>query len=106
MNVPRRAFLGLAGSTLVSCGRPAPRLAAAVADPWADVRAQFNLAPDYVHLAAFMLASHPKPVRDAIDTLRRKIDENTAHYVEEHWDELYGRVTTSAARYLGVRPTE
>jgi len=40
------------------------------------VRAQFNLSGDHIHLASFFLASHPKPVREAIDRHRRALDEN------------------------------
>src|ERR1019366_5096119 len=30
------------------------------------VRDQFNLSPEYIHLATFALASHPQPVLEAI----------------------------------------
>ena len=35
-------------------------------DDWAAVRREFNLAPDYVHLGLFYIASHPRPVREAM----------------------------------------
>src|SRR4029079_6531536 len=41
---------------------------------WESVRRQFELAPDYIHLALFFLASHPGPVRQAIEQYRAKID--------------------------------
>src|SRR5258705_7146908 len=40
---------------------PAPDLSS-----WSAVRAQFDLAPDWIHLSTFFFSSHPKPVRDAI----------------------------------------
>ena len=43
---------------------------------WESVRHEFELAPDYVHLALFFLASHPRPVRQAIEQYREKIDAN------------------------------
>src|SRR4051812_21334429 len=49
--------------------RVMPRL-----DEWDAVRAQFAVAPDYIHLGGNLLASHPAPVREAIDTHRRGLD--------------------------------
>jgi selenocysteine lyase/cysteine desulfurase len=46
------------------------------------VRRQFELAPDYIHLALFFLASHPRPVRQAIEQYRAKIDANPLLTVE------------------------
>src|SRR5215475_15823070 len=43
---------------------------------WESVRQQFELAPDYIHLSLFFLASHPRPVRQAIEQYRAKIDAN------------------------------
>jgi hypothetical protein len=45
-------------------------------DDWSVVRDQFNLSPEYIHLATFALASHPRPVREAIQKYRRALDEN------------------------------
>ena len=39
---------------------------------WESVRQEFELAPDYVHLALFFLASHPRPVRQAIEQYQGK----------------------------------
>ena len=49
---------------------------------WESVRRQFELAPDYIHLALFFLASHPKSVRQAIEQYRAKIDANPLLTVE------------------------
>ena len=49
---------------------------------WESVRRQFELAPDYIHFALFFLASHPRPVRQAIEQYRAKIDANPLITVE------------------------
>jgi isopenicillin-N epimerase len=36
----------------------------------------FRLRPDRIHLAGMLLASHPTPVRDAIEALRNRFDED------------------------------
>ena len=38
---------------------------------WGNVRAQFDLDPRWSHFASFFIASHPAPVRDAIEAWRR-----------------------------------
>jgi hypothetical protein len=64
---------------LASCGgRPTgradrtalPALNAAGNSTWHDVRQQFRLSDDLVHMSALFIASHPTPVRDAIERLR------------------------------------
>src|SRR5262245_22336609 len=57
-------------------------------------------------MAGFLLASHPTPVREAIDTHRRGLDENPAEYLHENAERLEGAVLRSAADYLGLQPTE
>ena len=42
---------------------------------WESVRRQFELAPGYIHFALFFLASHPRPVREAIEQYRAKNEE-------------------------------
>jgi len=74
-------------------------------DEWAAVRAQFDLSPDWVHLAGFLLASHPRPVRDAIERHRRALDENPALYVEQNAFDASPMLKPAAA-YLDCRPEE
>jgi selenocysteine lyase/cysteine desulfurase len=107
----RRQFLtGLAAtSILAGCGRangsapaspePAP------SDEWSRVRAEFALAPGWVHLGGFLLASHPKRVREAIERHRRALDENPALYVEQHMMDAKPMLVP-AATYMGVKPDE
>ncbi|MDQ3687690.1 MAG: aminotransferase class V-fold PLP-dependent enzyme [Acidobacteriota bacterium] len=73
---------------------------------WAAVRGQFDLARDYIHLSSFFLASHPRPVREAIEKHRRAIDANPFLYVERQLFEMPGRVRAAAAEYLGGNANE
>lgn len=103
----RRQFLAaLAAATALGCqaARAAP-VPVPPSDAWAAVRAEFELAPDWVHLAGFLLASHPRRVRETIERHRRALDQNPAVYVEQHSRDL-SPVLQPAAAYLGVAPEE
>jgi isopenicillin-N epimerase len=77
---------------------------------WEAVRALFQLAPDWTHLAAFLFVSHPKPVAESIDYFRKKIDSDHV------WLELailsdsegrpYTAVKRALAEYIGGLPSE
>jgi len=71
---------------------------------WTWVRDQFPLARDRVHMASFLLASHPRPVADAIEAHRRGFDEDPVSYWEEHFMTAEPRVQAAAARYLQAEP--
>jgi len=115
--VKRRQFLAAVAATsaLVGCDRTPgasaalPQGSAAGAglpkEEWAKVRAAFDVSPDWVHLAGFLLASHPKPVREAIQRHRKALDENPALYVEQKMFDAKP-VLEPAARYLGARADE
>ena len=118
MGIDRRGFLARAGFTVAAAQLTARATAAAItsapvtgeAVDWTWVRQQFELAPDWVHLATFFLASHPRPVREAIEAYRRRIDENPlfveeAMFEPEH-ENVALRVKTAVARYLGGKPEE
>jgi isopenicillin-N epimerase len=84
MSLTRRNFL-VSGSLSLAAGALSPLLVqTAKSKPstpadfndWESVRREFELAPDYIHLALFFLASHPRPVRQAIEQYRKKIDAN------------------------------
>lgn len=69
---------------------------------WADVRAQFDLAPEWVQLGtAQFLASHPREVRAAIARHRRELDRDPVGYIEAHEYEFMQRVRKAAVEYLG-----
>src|SRR5216684_5817529 len=85
----RRDFLVRTGHlvgavALTSALREAHAFAPAQLEPasmsWEEFRASFNLAPDLIHMSGFFLASHPKPVRDAIEMYRRALDANPIEY--------------------------
>lgn len=74
---------------------------------WTGVRAQFDsLSPDYIHLSSFFLASHPRPVREAIEKHRRAIDENPFIYIEENIYTMPARIQAAVAEYLGGKAEE
>src|ERR1044072_167400 len=89
MPLTRRNFL-IRGSLSLAAGAGASVLVEArtkesgSADfkDWESVRREFELAPDYIHLALFFLASHPRAVRQAIEQYRAKIDANPFLAVE------------------------
>jgi selenocysteine lyase/cysteine desulfurase len=80
--------------------------AAAGLDTWEGVRQSFELDRRRVQLSSFLLAAHPRPVRDAIETHRRRLDADAAAYVQENDERLEAEVLQSAASYLGVAPEE
>ena len=69
---------------------------------WRSVRAQFRLRPGLVHMAGFLLAPHPAPVRAAIERHRRGLDANPSEYLHAHGPRLEQRVRAEAAAYLDV----
>ena len=73
---------------------------------WAAVRRQFRLERDLVHLGAFLLASHPAPVRAAIEHHRRRLDANPVDYLHEHWAANEAAVLRAAATYLATSSTD
>lgn len=68
---------------------------------WSDVRDEFDLSRDYIHLGAFYLSSHPRAVRDAIAKHRRALDDNPFLYVSNQLFELPAQIRAAAAQYLG-----
>jgi selenocysteine lyase/cysteine desulfurase len=103
MAVSRRTVLGVgAGLALAGCTSDQPGF---TADDWESVRAQFPLDPNLAHFAAFVLAAHPLPVRQAIDRHRAALDADTATYVHRS-GEFEERAREAAADYLGAAPGE
>jgi selenocysteine lyase/cysteine desulfurase len=100
-----------AGAALSSCGdreAAAPAAQTPTAAPpredlstWAGVRAELGLDPRLRHFTAFLLAPHPRPVREAIERHRRALDADPAGHLRAA--EARVDVTGPAARYLGAR---
>lgn len=75
---------------------------------WAQLRDQFRLSRSRVHLASLLLASNPRPVRDAIDRYQALLDEDPVGAVEHDFKtgEHTNGTLDAAARYLGVARDE
>ncbi len=73
---------------------------------WAELKAAFDLAPGLAHMSSFFLASHPRPVRDAIEQHRRELDHNPFHYIEDNVERLETATRRAAADYMGVSPDD
>ena len=113
-DIGRRDFLIRTGLTLsatlladtsprVFAGQPSPQ---STYTSWDDLRAQFPLTPQLIHLAAFFLSSHPTPVRVAIERHRAGLDANPIGYWFEHEEKQEAKVLRAAADYLGANPTD
>lgn len=93
---------------------PAPRMARSLRHAgsvdWAAVRQLFPLAPDWTHLSTFLFVSHPKPVADAIDYYRKKLDSDSFWVEQAAFSESEGRPYQAAKRaladYIGGQPGE
>jgi selenocysteine lyase/cysteine desulfurase len=119
MEHSRRAFLGANAAAIGAALLPRTLLAEAEAralpmpplDDWAKVRQQFRLSPEYLHFSGFYIASHPEPVRAAIEGFRQALDENPFLVVERGMFEddaqnLQKKVCLDVAGYLGGKPDE
>src|SRR5689334_7367839 len=115
----RRSFLAAHGALLGASLVPGGLLAAVecrtpavpTMDDWKRVRDQFRLSRNWLHLSGFYIASHPTPVRDALEAFRKALDENPFLVVERGLFEsegqnLQSRVREEAAAYLGGKPEE
>ena len=108
-SVGRRGFLAAAGLSVtggaLAAALPAPPLPPKASGDapgdWSWVRDQFAVSRDRAHFASFFIASHPRPVREAIEELRRQIDENPFDVVEHGLFSKPDEVRAAAARYCG-----
>ncbi|MBX3318696.1 MAG: aminotransferase class V-fold PLP-dependent enzyme [Nitrospira sp.] len=113
-DIGRRGFLvrtGLVLSAAVLAEACSRTLASQYTPPntftnWEDLRAQFPLSPRLIHLATFFLASHPTPVREAIERYRAGLDADPIGYWHEHEEKQEAKVLKAAADYLGAHPTD
>jgi selenocysteine lyase/cysteine desulfurase len=109
MQFTRRAFLGAAAASAAAGAfeRAGAREARASSPDdgtdWAAVRAEFAVSPRLAHFASFFLASHPRPVREAIARLRDAIDDNPFEVIEHGLFTRPEEVRAAAAAYLGGR---
>ncbi len=69
---------------------------------WDDVRAQFALSDDLIHMSALLLASNPASVRAAIERHRRALDADPVGYLNQNGNRLLEEARAAAGRYLEV----
>ncbi len=111
MPIDRRRFivatgLSVAGGALARAQAAPKAVASAAGRDWAWVREQFPARRDLAHFSMFYIASHPRCVTDAIEKLRREIDEDPFGVVEHGLFTRPGQVRAAAAEYLGGHADE
>jgi len=107
----RRDFLKQAGilAAALPLGASLPALASASAaaplprNKWAQLQQLFDQDPDYLHFSNFLITTHPRPVREAIEQHRAALDKNPGLAMD--WDlgvieQREENVRVWAARYL------
>jgi selenocysteine lyase/cysteine desulfurase len=99
----REQFLFMAA--LAPLASRIPAVAPARLGDWSHVRREFALAPNVTQLAAFVLASHPRPVREAVERHRRGLDANPHGYLDRAVS-FEERARSAAARYVGSSPEQ
>jgi selenocysteine lyase/cysteine desulfurase len=87
-------------------GNGAPPAASPSLDDWDAVRAQFSLTPDFLHFGGLYIASHPAPVREAIERHRQGMDANPVHYLQDNGGRLEAAVLRAAGAYLDADPRD
>ncbi|WP_437945020.1 aminotransferase class V-fold PLP-dependent enzyme [Sorangium sp. So ce296] len=97
-------LIGAAGCAAPEAVAAAGDRAQAPADAWQRIRDEFEVSPAWIHMTSFYLDSHPRPVREAIEALRRELDENPVDAVHEHEDTT--PVREAAAAYMGAHADE
>ncbi len=101
--------------TAVAASSPAPTRHRPLRTPqgsvdWEAVRALFPLSPEWTHLASFLLVSHPRPVAEAIEHFRKKIDADPVWVEIAALTDSEGRpfaaVKQAIAEYIGGQANE
>ena len=99
--IVRSAVLALAPGGLAACTRSEP----AAPEGWDAVRAAFALQPGEHNLTAWWFATHPAPVRDAIERHRAGLDADARRYLTRR-ETLENDVRAAAAAYLETSPEQ
>ncbi len=73
---------------------------------WVGLRKLFKLRPDFIHLATFLLSSHPKPVADAIERHRDAFDHDPVDYYYVNSRKMEEEIVKTASEYMGVETTQ
>ncbi|NRA46876.1 MAG: aminotransferase class V-fold PLP-dependent enzyme [Oligoflexales bacterium] len=69
---------------------------------WERVRGEFVCARKPANFAGFLLAPHPRIVRQSVDYLRRELDRSPPEFLHSHWLEGNELAREKAAEYMGV----
>ena len=107
----RREFLKQAGilAAALPLGASLPNVAGtanaapATGNKWAQLQQLFDQDPAYLHFSNFLITSHPKPVREAIERHRAALDNNPGLAMDWDHGEIEQReenVRVWAGRYL------
>jgi selenocysteine lyase/cysteine desulfurase len=116
--ITRRDFISTAAAATAAVLTPGRLLAALEKQTaplpdlsqWSTVRSQFALNKEHMQFASFYIASHPKPVRDAIDDFRRVLDADpfltVEHRMFEETDNIQYKIRDDMAGYLGAKREE
>jgi selenocysteine lyase/cysteine desulfurase len=83
---------------------PLPAPAPAPFDPhdWESIRNLFSLDRSWIHLGGLLFASHPTPVREAIERQRQAFDANPVATIEERFATAEEAARSALATYFGV----
>ncbi|MCV4341440.1 pyoverdine-tailoring periplasmic protein PvdN [Pseudomonas capsici] len=111
----RRTFLKQAGLLAAALPMGASLMPSAMAastgqapkDKWSTLRGLFDQDPDYIHFANFLITSHPRPVREAIEQHRATIDRNPGLAMDWDLQEIARRenaVREWAGKYFNAKP--
>jgi isopenicillin-N epimerase len=113
MPISRRGFL-VSSSLSLAAGALAPFQAQAKPKlarvkktyrDWQAVRREFQLDRDFIHLGLFYLTAHPRPVREAIEEYRERLDANpflTVEMLEGKESNLPLKTCAAIAKYTGA----
>lgn len=70
---------------------------------WDNIKKEFSLDENYIHLSLSVITPHPKGVREAIEKHRHGFDTNPGKYFKNK-DTMQGTVLQNAAKYLNTQP--
>jgi selenocysteine lyase/cysteine desulfurase len=96
------AFVPQPRPTTSAAPAPTAPAASTAGTDWAAVKAQFQTAPDEINMSAMLIATHPLPVRKAIDQFRRELDWRPVTFLEDNNRRLQAYSRAAAGRYLGL----
>ena len=110
----RRKFLSATGTALgasailpLSCKNIADKKDFTKGESiWESVRSDFELTREGIQMAQFLLASHPRSVRNAIEMHRTQLDRDPSEYWHDERRNRINDVLNSASLYLECDPTE